>query len=86
MRWLKAGRLRQAVCDQQCRILPNVEEGKRERGSEDRVAENALIAAAGRLTGTKPAAGADCRPVGMENCGRPGEIRTLVSGSRARHP
>jgi len=51
-----------------------------------RVAENALVEAVGRLTGTKPATGADGNPVGMEGIDSPGEIRTLVSGSRARHP
>ncbi len=51
-----------------------------------KVAENGLIEAVGRLTGTEPAKGANGSSIGAEKDGSPGEIRTLVSGSRARHP
>jgi post-segregation antitoxin (ccd killing protein) len=50
-----------------------LETAKRVGLKVSRVAENALVEAVGRLTGTKTATGADGRPVGMEWDGSPGD-------------
>ena len=50
-----------------------------------RVSENALVAAIGRVSGTDPGTGPAGRPVGAGADGSPGEVRTPVGGSKARH-
>jgi len=51
-----------------------------------RVSENALKAAIGRMEGEDHATEPRRDPDELQNIGSPGEIRTLASGSRARHP